>query len=149
MARRAEDPRLARHSRAVLFGDFWEPLEETRARVAALAGQGVRGHLLQVIDPAEETLPYAAACASRRSRPPPPRPALIPRVEAVREVYAERLARPPRPASPRSPRRRAGASRRTAPTSRPKPRCSHCTRTWRPHDAAAQDGGTAMLTQPC
>ncbi|MGG5811788.1 DUF58 domain-containing protein [Falsiroseomonas sp. CW058] len=92
MAPAPEDHRLARHARAVLFGDFWEPLEQTRGRIAALATQGVRGHLLQVLDPAEETLPYAgrvrfegvgAAMA----------PALVPRVEAVREVYAERLAR--------------------------------------------------------
>jgi uncharacterized protein (DUF58 family) len=92
MAPRPEDPRIARHARAVLFGDFWDPLEQTRAAIAALAAQGVRGHLLQVLDPAEEMLPYAghirfeglgAGIA----------PALVPRVEAVREVYAERVAR--------------------------------------------------------
>lgn len=93
MSRRAEDPRLARHSRAVLFGDFWEPLEETRSRVATLAGQGVQGHLLQVIDPAEETLPYAGRVRFEEVASPATAPALIPRVEAVREVYAERLAR--------------------------------------------------------
>ncbi len=93
MAKRAEDPRLARHSRGVLFGDFWEPLEETRARVSVLAGQGVRGHLLQVIDPAEETLPYAGRVRFEGVGGGGADPALVPRVEAVREVYAERLAR--------------------------------------------------------
>ncbi len=91
MAPKPEDHRVARHARAVLFGDFWEPLEQTRAAIAALSAQGVRGHILQVLDPAEETLPYAgrvrfedvAGLAST----------LVPRVEAVREVYAERLAR--------------------------------------------------------
>ncbi len=92
MAPRAEDPRIARHARAVLFGDFWAPLEETRATIAALAAQGVRGHLLQVLDPAEETLPYAGRVRFEGVGGDIA-PALVPRVEAVREVYAERLAR--------------------------------------------------------
>ena len=92
MAPRPEDPRIARHARAVLFGDFWAPLEETRATIAALAAQGVRGHLLQVLDPAEETLPYAGRIRFEGVGDDIA-PALVPRVEAVREVYAERLAR--------------------------------------------------------
>jgi uncharacterized protein (DUF58 family) len=93
MAARPEDPRIARHARAVLFGDFWEPLEETRKAVGALATQGVRGHLVQVIDPAEETLPYAGRVRFEEVGDPAMPPALVPRVEAVRELYAERLAR--------------------------------------------------------
>jgi uncharacterized protein (DUF58 family) len=92
MAPRPEDPRIARHARAVLFGDFWEPLEQTRAAIAALAAQGVRGHLLQVLDPAEETLPYAGRVRFE-GLGAGIAPALVPRVEAVREVYAERVAR--------------------------------------------------------
>ncbi|MBU8536321.1 DUF58 domain-containing protein [Roseomonas tokyonensis] len=91
MAPRPEDLRLARHARAVLFGDFWDPLEETRRAIARLAGQGLRGHLLQVIDPAEETLPYAGRV--RFEAMSGAAAALVPRVEAVRPVYAERLAR--------------------------------------------------------
>ncbi|MFC4169684.1 DUF58 domain-containing protein [Teichococcus aestuarii] len=87
----AADEALPRHARAVLFGDFLAPLEEIRAAVAALAGRGVRGHLLQVLDPAEETLPYAGrvrfeGVAATET------PLLLPRVEGVRELYAERLA---------------------------------------------------------
>lgn len=92
MATRPEDHRIARHARAVLFGDFWEPLEETRAAIAALAAQGVRGHMVQVLDPAEETLPYAGRVRFEAVAGNVPA-ALVPRVEAVREVYAERLAR--------------------------------------------------------
>ena len=51
-------PRIPRHARAVLIGDFLAPLEETRRVVAQLAAGAVRGHLLQVLDPAEETLPF-------------------------------------------------------------------------------------------
>lgn len=92
MAPRPEDHRLARHARAVLFGDFWEPLETTRAAIAALAAQGVRGHMLQVLDPAEETLPYAGRVRFEGVGAEVS-PALVPRVEAVREVYAERVQR--------------------------------------------------------
>jgi uncharacterized protein (DUF58 family) len=92
MADRPEDPRIARHARAVLFGDFWEPLEATRCAIAALAAQGVRGHMLQVLDPAEETLPFSGRIRFEGVGADVP-PALVPRVEAVREVYAERVAR--------------------------------------------------------
>ncbi|MCZ8147528.1 MAG: DUF58 domain-containing protein, partial [Roseomonas sp.] len=64
----------------------------TRQAIGALAAQGVRGHLLQVLDPAEETLPYAGRIRFE-GLGDGIAPALIPRVEAVREVYAERLAR--------------------------------------------------------
>jgi uncharacterized protein (DUF58 family) len=92
MAPRPEDHRIARHARAVLFGDFWEPLETTRAAIAALAAQGLRGHMLQVLDPAEETLPYAGRIRFEGVGAAAP-PELIPRVEAVREIYTERVAR--------------------------------------------------------
>lgn len=92
MAPTPEDPRIARHARAVLFGDFWGKLEETRRALGALSAQGVRGHLLQVIDPAEETLPYAGRIRFEEVAAGLAA-ALVPRVESVREVYVERLAR--------------------------------------------------------
>lgn len=55
----APPPRLPRHATIVLAGDFLDPLEEIAAQVETLAGLGAHGHLLQVLDPAEETLPYA------------------------------------------------------------------------------------------
>lgn len=51
--------RLPRHARVVLFGDLLAPLEAVKATIAGLAGQGVGGHLVQILDPAEETLPFA------------------------------------------------------------------------------------------
>jgi uncharacterized protein (DUF58 family) len=51
------DPALPRHARAVLFGDFLAPLDDMRRSVSALAGRPLRGHLVQILDPAEETLP--------------------------------------------------------------------------------------------
>ena len=50
--------RLARFTGCVLISDFLEPPEAVTERLRALAGDGVSGHLVQVLDPAEETLPY-------------------------------------------------------------------------------------------
>lgn len=50
--------RLARFSGALLISDFLDPLPEVAARIEGLASEGVGGHIVQVLDPAEETLPY-------------------------------------------------------------------------------------------
>lgn len=49
---------LPRYSGTVLFSDFLDPIDEISERLTALASEGVAGHLVQVLDPAEETLPY-------------------------------------------------------------------------------------------
>lgn len=51
--------RLSRFSGVVLVSDFLDPAETIEERVAAIAGGGVSGHMIQVLDPAEETLPYS------------------------------------------------------------------------------------------
>ncbi|GIL02127.1 MAG: hypothetical protein BroJett030_20260 [Alphaproteobacteria bacterium] len=43
----------------VLFSDFLGPREETLSRLQAYARAGARGHLVQIVDPVEETFPYA------------------------------------------------------------------------------------------
>jgi uncharacterized protein (DUF58 family) len=86
-----EDGRIPRHARAVLVGDFLAPLAETRHRVAALAARSIRGHLVQVLDPAEETLPFTGRI--RFEGLGTAEQALVPRVEGVRALYEERLAR--------------------------------------------------------
>lgn len=50
--------RLARFSGVIAIGDFLDPPDEVGSVVADLAGNGVVGQLVQVLDPAEETLPY-------------------------------------------------------------------------------------------
>jgi uncharacterized protein (DUF58 family) len=50
---------LPRHARLVWVGDFLSPLDAVAERVAAFARAGLRGHLVQVLAGAEETLPYA------------------------------------------------------------------------------------------
>lgn len=50
--------RLTRFSGTILISDFLEPFDDIAARLRVLAANGVTGHLLQVLDPAEEVLPY-------------------------------------------------------------------------------------------
>lgn len=47
------------YSEVILFSDFLQPPEETDARLKAIATQGARGHLVQLIDPVEQRFPYA------------------------------------------------------------------------------------------
>lgn len=49
---------LPRHGRLVMFGDFLSGLDDVRLAINAYAHHGVRGHVMQIIDPAEETFPY-------------------------------------------------------------------------------------------
>ncbi len=49
---------LSRFSGVILFSDFLDPIELIREHVEALAASGASGHLVQILDPAEETLPY-------------------------------------------------------------------------------------------
>lgn len=82
--------RVPRHGELVLFSDFLAPLTESARVVEHYAGRGVHGHLVQVLDPAEETLPYDGRVRFAGFRGE--REVLIPRVTAVREAYQERFA---------------------------------------------------------
>ncbi|MBN9071016.1 MAG: DUF58 domain-containing protein [Rhizobiales bacterium] len=50
---------LRRFSDIILIGDFLDPVEETMEWLDMLARRGVRAHLIEVADPAEEAFPYA------------------------------------------------------------------------------------------
>ncbi len=50
--------RLPRYSGAILISDFLDPPDDIVQRIKVIAAAGVSGHLVQVLDPAEETLPY-------------------------------------------------------------------------------------------
>jgi uncharacterized protein (DUF58 family) len=51
--------RMSRFASAVWVSDFLDPIPPLAARIEELAQQGVTGHLIQVLDPAEETLAYS------------------------------------------------------------------------------------------
>ena len=48
----------AAFSEVLLLSDFWSPIAEFRQIIGQLAATGARGHVVQVVDPAEETFPY-------------------------------------------------------------------------------------------
>jgi uncharacterized protein (DUF58 family) len=50
---------LPRYARLVLISDFLSPLDDVAEAVRGFAGEGVSGVLLQVLDPAEQDLPFA------------------------------------------------------------------------------------------
>ena len=82
---------LPRYGQLVLIGDLLATLEEIEAVVAAYAAMGLKGYLLQVLDPAEETLPFEGRIRFEGLEREDP--LLISRVETLRTDYAERLAR--------------------------------------------------------
>ncbi len=43
----------------VLIGDFLDPPDAIMARLGPLARRGLRGHVVEIADPAEESFPYA------------------------------------------------------------------------------------------
>ena len=43
----------------VVLSDFWSPIDDIRTMLGGLSSSGAHGTLLQVVDPAEETFPYA------------------------------------------------------------------------------------------
>jgi uncharacterized protein (DUF58 family) len=81
---------LPRHAQLVLISDFLSPLEDIQRMVARFAAGGLRGHLLQVLDPAEETLPFDGRV--RFEGVEDRDEVLISRVETVREEYVGRVA---------------------------------------------------------
>ena len=50
---------IRRFSDIVIASDFLDPVEETMAWLDVLQRHGVRAHLIEVADPAEETFPYS------------------------------------------------------------------------------------------
>ncbi|MFP6757417.1 MAG: DUF58 domain-containing protein [Alphaproteobacteria bacterium] len=81
---------LPRHAQVVLIGDFLDPTDSVHGAVKWLTGGAISGHLLQVLDPAEETLPFTGR--ARFAGLEGEETALIGRIESVREEYRRRLA---------------------------------------------------------
>ncbi len=50
---------VKRHCDLVIASDFLDPVDDTIRMLAPLAERGVRAHLVEVADPAEEQFPYA------------------------------------------------------------------------------------------
>ena len=82
--------RLPRLAQLVLFSDFLAPLEEIDSVVKRFANQGARGHLLQILDGAEEDLPFQG-CTEFEGLEGEGK-ILIGRVESLRDDYRLRMA---------------------------------------------------------
>ena len=81
---------LPRYARLVLVGDFLSPLDDIAATVDGYARRGLRGHLVQVLDPAEERLPYDGRILF--DGPEAEGEVLISHVESLRQDYGRELA---------------------------------------------------------
>src|SRR5215469_3150132 len=46
-------------SEVVILSDLWAPLDEVKGTIAQLSASGAHGHVVQVVDPAEESFPYS------------------------------------------------------------------------------------------
>ena len=112
--------KLPRYATCVLVSDFFAPIPETTTLLTGFAAEGVRGHLVQVVDPAEETLPYVGRTEfvefDGEER------LIAGRAETLKEPYAHRLALH-RAALKDLAASSAGASPSTAPIARPMASC--------------------------
>ncbi|CAA7615316.1 conserved hypothetical protein [Candidatus Terasakiella magnetica] len=79
-----------RHATVVLASDFLEPLDQIERRLKRLAAHGAQGHLIQVLDPAEESLPYTGRV--RFEGVEGEDGLLVRRAQDLRPAYARRLA---------------------------------------------------------
>lgn len=81
--------RMPRFSSAVLVGDFFDPPDAIARAITPMAEAGVSGHLVQVVDPAEETLPYAGRVEFQEVAGP--LKFLSSKTETLRDAYGTRL----------------------------------------------------------
>ena len=73
----------------MVVGDLFVPLEALHERLRGFVARGVRGHLLQVTDPAEWSLPFAGRVQFEDLESDGR--ALIGNVDGIRERYRARL----------------------------------------------------------
>lgn len=84
-----QDVPMPKHAQVALIGDFLSPLQDIAAAVRRIAGRGIKGYLVQILDPAEESLPFTGR--TRFEGLENDGEMLIPRVEAVRGDYQAAL----------------------------------------------------------
>jgi uncharacterized protein (DUF58 family) len=46
-------------SEVVVLSDFWSPIADVERMIVQLSATGAHGHLVQIVDPAEESFPYS------------------------------------------------------------------------------------------
>ncbi len=81
---------LPRHAAVVLIGDFLARPEDIDRAIRTISGRGVRGHLVQVLDPTEIEMPFSGR--NRFLGLEAEGDLLVGRAEQLRAPYLERLA---------------------------------------------------------
>ncbi|AXS41469.1 DUF58 domain-containing protein [Breoghania sp. L-A4] len=81
---------VGRFSDVVLIGDLLDPIEDLSAWARTVMAAGARGHLVQVLDPIEETFPFSGRTEFRD--PESGLRLVTGRAESWREAYHARLA---------------------------------------------------------
>lgn len=74
----------------VLLGDFWSPIAQVTGTIATLAANGAGGHVVQIVDPAEESFPYSGRVEFEE--PEGAGSITVGRAEAWAADYIERVA---------------------------------------------------------
>ena len=110
-------------SEIVVLSDLWSPIEEIRAILTQLSSNGAQGHLVQIVDPAEETFPYSGRIEF--IEPEGVGEITAGRAETWRADYEARLERH-RDEIRAETASSAGASPSTAPTARRANCCWRC-----------------------
>jgi uncharacterized protein (DUF58 family) len=83
------DAAMSKNAQFVWIGDFLSPFGEIETVLRRIAGQGLGGHLIHIIDPAEEDFPYAGR--TRFDAPAGNASEIVGRAETVRDAYRARF----------------------------------------------------------
>ena len=80
---------LPRYAQVVLISDFLSPAEDIVERIKRYAAEGIRGHMIQVLDPAEEDLPFSGRTEFEGIEED--LRLMVGRAQNLREAYHQRL----------------------------------------------------------
>src|SRR5438874_4389210 len=78
-------------SEIVLLADLWSPIADVHRTIAQLSANGAHGHVVQIVDPAEETFPFSGRVEF--IDPEDGHSITVGRAEAWRDEYRARVER--------------------------------------------------------
>ena len=78
-------------SEVLVLSDLWSPIADVHSTIAQLSANGAHGHVVQIVDPAEETFPFSGRVEF--FDPEDSHSITVGRAEAWREEYQKRLER--------------------------------------------------------
>jgi uncharacterized protein (DUF58 family) len=76
-------------SEIVVLSDLWSPIKDVHQTIAQLSANGAHGHVVQIVDPAEETFPFSGRVEF--FDPEDGHSITVGRAELWREEYQQRL----------------------------------------------------------